>query len=127
MQGGKAIRISPRPGTFGAPDPEREAVLASMNSEAGPDVRRRFFELQRNRSEGVLSAPLEQLYEVREVPAEVPPRARVMASVDCAACGEPTMETRIRRLYGDLMCAPCFEERLSGRMPLDAPSRRPGL
>ncbi|MBW3641316.1 MAG: TraR/DksA C4-type zinc finger protein [Actinobacteria bacterium] len=34
-----------------------------------------------------------------------PPRpARILASIDCVACGEPTMETRTRRLDGRELC-----------------------
>lgn len=54
-----------------------------------------------------------------------PRPARILASVDCAGCGEPTMETRIRRLDGDELCGPCFDARLAGRIPVAAPSRRP--
>lgn len=123
---GKAIRISPRPGSFGTPDPEREALMVSMRSgQAGPEERRRFSQIQQDRSRSVLGVPIETLYDVREVRAEIPPIARIMASVDCAACGEPTMETRIRLLHGEQMCGPCFDERLAGRTPVATPTVRP--
>jgi len=122
---GKAIRISPRPGSFGVPDPEREALMSAMRSgQAGPDERARFGQIQQERSRSLLEVPIEDLYDVREVRAEIPPMARIMASLDCASCAEPTMETRIRRLHGEELCGPCFEERLAGRTSVPAPTLR---
>ncbi len=124
---GKAIRISPRSGSWGAPDPEREALMATVRSGgAGPEDRSRFWALQGERSRALLEAPIDSLYDVREIDVAMPPMARIMASVDCAACGEPTMETRIRRLDGAELCGPCFDERMAGRSPVASPSRRAG-
>ena len=39
--------------------------------------------------------------------------ARIHDSVACAGCGEPTMQTRIRRLEGKGFCPACFEAALS--------------
>ena len=124
---GKAIRISSKPGSRATtPDAERTPTMAlGQHDLAGPDSRDRFWETQRQRSEVLLRVPIEQLYEVREVDVAMPPTARVMASVDCSACREPTMETRIRRLDGAELCGPCFDQRLAGRAPVAAPSRRP--
>ena len=55
----------------------------------------------------MLDASEDELFEVRDVTgAEVPPRAFVHVSVECAECGEPTMETRIRRFGGRELCPP---------------------
>jgi len=102
---GKAIRISPKPGSWGRPG-------------AAPTTRE-------ERSAALLRVPVEDLYDVREVSVTAPPMARVMASVDCASCGEPTMETRIRRLDGAELCGPCFDARLAGRAPVAGLGRRP--
>jgi len=127
---GKAIRLSPRPRSFGAPDTdaERATLMAAVRSgTAGPDERARFWAVQQERSTALLEVPIEELYDVREVDVAMPAMARVMASVDCAVCGEPTMETRIRRLDGDELCGPCFDARLAGRSPVAPPTtRRPG-
>ncbi len=80
---GRAVRVSLRPGGF------------------GPD------------SESLLQRPVEELYDVQEVDVELPAPARVFTSVCCASCGEPTMETRVRRLSGEQLCQPCFEQRLA--------------
>ncbi|CAN5499238.1 FmdE family protein [soil metagenome] len=123
---GKAVRISPRPGNWGLPDTERDELFALVRTgTASPEDRQRFRDLQQQRSQAVLDAPLDELYDVREVDVEAPQPARIRASVECADCSEPTMETRIRRLDGAELCPPCFEDRLAGRAPVATPGRRP--
>ncbi len=122
---GRAVRVSTRPGAFGAGDGEWEPLFARVRSgAASPDERHRFWELQGQRSEAILAAPLDRLYDVREVKLTVPPTARVLASVPCSACGEPTMETRVRRLEGRDFCVPCFDAALSGTASVAPPRQR---
>jgi formylmethanofuran dehydrogenase subunit E len=112
---GRAVRISVRPGAWGPRDPEREDLFRKVRAgSATAEERDRFWALQRADSERLLAAPIEDLYDVREVSVRPPRRARIHASVECASCGEPTMETRIRRLEGRDLCPPCFEEALAG-------------
>jgi len=106
---GRAVRVSMRPGGFGPPDPDRETRFAG----------------HRERSQQILATPLEELYDVRDVDVDLPPLARVFASVECASCGEPTMETRVRRLAGRELCPPCFDAALAGDAPVAAPLRAP--
>ncbi len=124
---GKAVRISTRPGGGGPPDPEWEGLFAKVRSgTASPDERRRFGAIHQQRSESVLAAPLEQLYEVREIDVEAPKPARIHVSVECASCGEPTMETRIRRLDGRELCLPCFEAAMAGNVRVASPAAAGG-
>ena len=57
----------------------------------------------------ILTAPEADVVSWREVTASVPPPARLHASAPCAACGEPVMETRLRRVGGRLLCIPCAD------------------
>lgn len=124
---GRAVRVSLLPGAFGPDDPEREELRAKIRAGvAGAEERSRFWELQQQRSEQLLAAPLEQLYEVREVAVEPPRPARVHTSLECASCGEPTMETRIRQLGGAQLCPPCFEQALAGSTPVQLGQRPAG-
>ncbi|MGI9032807.1 MAG: FmdE family protein [Acidimicrobiales bacterium] len=119
---GKAVRVSTRPGGWGPPDPEWEALFAKVRSKtASVDERQRFGALHEQRSEKVLGAPIDELYEVREIETEAPRPARIMASVECESCGEPTMETRVRRLDGRELCLPCFEAGLVGTVRVAPP------
>ncbi len=111
---GKAIRISTRPGAFGR-SPEHSELFAKVrNKSATEEERARFKELHANRSEAILRASEEELYTVEEPEAvEIPPMARIHNSITCADCGEPTMETRVRRLEGKELCPACFDAALS--------------
>jgi len=118
---GRAVRVSMRAGGAGALDPAWKALFAKVRSHtASAEDRQQFFAMQQDRSERVLAAPLEELYDVLEADVEAPPPARILESVECASCGEPTMETRVRRLDGRELCQQCFEQRWaapSGSLP----------
>ncbi|MGI9080130.1 MAG: FmdE family protein [Acidimicrobiales bacterium] len=101
---GAAIRISGRLRGAGVP-----ASGDTPGNEVPGDGRERSPASMQERSEAILAAPIDELYEVRTVDAVVPPTARVFASLDCGSCGEATMETRIHLLDGHQLCPPCFE------------------
>jgi len=107
---GKAIRIVARPNAFGEPNPEHQALFARVRSgQATEEERARFWTLHQERSQQILNAPLEQLFEVQSVTTRAPARARIWESLVCEECGEKTMETRTRRLGGRTLCIPCFQ------------------
>ena len=119
---GRAMRVSTRPGGWGPADPEWEGLFAKVRTHAATaEERQRFGTLHLERSRRILAAPLDSLYDVREVQVEAPHPARILASIECQSCGEPTMETRIRRIDGRELCLPCFQEALSGRTAVPAP------
>lgn len=81
----KNLRVSLRPGIFGDEDrDERIRKLLEMDDD--------------------------ELFDVREVDMELPPRAVIHNSVICSRCGEPVMETRTREKGGSIYCIPCYEE-----------------
>jgi formylmethanofuran dehydrogenase subunit E len=121
---GKGVRVSTRADQWGRPEPEWHELLGKIRTGiASVDERERFAAGQRQRSALVMKAPLEELYDIREVSVEAPQHARILASVNCASCGEPTMETRIRRLDGQELCLPCLEDRLAGVVLVAKPTR----
>lgn len=123
---GKAIRVSTRPKGFGPQDPEWEQLFARVRAGTATDEEReRFNERHQQRAHSLLEAPIEQLYILHEVDAPMPHRARIHTSVQCESCGEPTMETRVRRLRGRELCQPCFEAALEGRVV--EPVREPAI
>ena len=123
---GRAIRVSTRSGGWGAFDNERLALFPKIRSGVATiEERQRFFVLQQEHSGRILASPIEQIYDVREVDVTPPPLARVLASIDCASCAEPTMETRIRKYEGHELCPPCFEHAVAGTTPVAlSPGRR---
>ncbi len=107
---GKAIRVMGKPNAFGK-DPEREALMTKMDTgDATPADRKRFQELQWQRGLAILEAPEEELFTVTQVEPVIPAHARLRASVECEICGESTMETRTRRIKGQIVCLPCFQK-----------------
>ena len=122
---GLALRVSARAGAWRRPEGWQELFAKVRAGTATPEERRHFWDVQLETSERILSMPIEELYDVRQVDVKAPPRARILESVDCAACGEPTMESRVRRLDGRELCQPCFERALAGEAPVASPTTRP--
>lgn len=60
--------------------------------------------------EKIMSAELEDIFELQRILFQPPRRARILQSLQCASCGEATMESRIRRIEGKHLCIPCFME-----------------
>jgi len=105
----KAIRILVRPQAFGVPSPEQEGVMKRWRTGAATDEeKQQAKEMHKRRAEMILSAPLDDLLEVREIKPDVPPRARIFNSIVCDGCGEKTMETRLHLLEGNVYCPECF-------------------
>jgi formylmethanofuran dehydrogenase subunit E len=110
---GKAVRISGRPDAWRR-DPTHEELFAKVRAGAATEEEiARFRELHLASADALLQIDPYDLFEVREVPDGPPRKARIHASVNCADCGEATMETRIRRFGGRELCPECFEEALA--------------
>jgi formylmethanofuran dehydrogenase subunit E len=107
---GNALRLVMKPQPRDESNTEHRELMARIQSgEASPEDRARFQDLFRQRGQAILDLPLEQLFEVQTVEPRIPAKARVRDSIQCEACGEMVMETRIRLLGGRKLCIPCFE------------------
>lgn len=111
---GRAVRISARPAAS-SPPANAELMGRVQAGTATPEERQELLSGAQQWSQHLLAAPLEELYEVREVNAEPPGRARIHTSIECDACGEATMETRLRLLQGRRLCTLCFADAMAGR------------
>jgi formylmethanofuran dehydrogenase subunit E len=78
--------------------------------ELEPAERARLKELTAAKSQEIMEADLEMLFDVKPALGPIPRRARILDGVVCEACGERAMETRVRRFMGKTLCIPCFEE-----------------
>ncbi|MDD3553455.1 MAG: FmdE family protein [Deltaproteobacteria bacterium] len=66
--------------------------------------------MDRNKWQGhILTAPIPELFQVTEPRCELPPKARIVKSVECACCNERTMEHKTRLHDGKPYCSDCFE------------------
>lgn len=108
---GKAIRISAQAGFGGPPDPRESEIFDRMRAdEPVSDEDRAYFDNGRGRRiDVILSAPLEDLFEIRQVEVEMPDKARILRSAVCTECGEATMALRVHHFRGQAYCTPCFE------------------
>lgn len=122
---GRAVRVVGRPGAWQR-DPEHQELFAKVRAgQANPEERARFQELHVAQSRAVLAFEPDELFAVQELTASPPQMARIHVSVRCEACGEETMETRVRRLDGRDLCVPCFEAALGGEQRVASPAAGP--
>ena len=84
---GKAVRLSAKPKRRTGEEPESKE----------------------ERSRLMLTKPLDEIFDVQEVDLELPGHASIHESIECEACGEPTMATRVREAEGKRLCIPCSD------------------
>lgn len=68
---------------------------------------------RKTREEFILHAPQDAIIRLCHVDLDEPESASKRSSCNCAVCGEPVMETRLREVREGLACIPC-SERISG-------------
>jgi formylmethanofuran dehydrogenase subunit E len=59
---------------------------------------------KKERTDRVLAARTDELFDISETSMELPAEARIMRSVRCDGCGEPVMESRADRVDGRTLC-----------------------
>jgi formylmethanofuran dehydrogenase subunit E len=107
----KAIRVLTKPTAWGDPNDEHRRLFAKVRAGTNtPEEKSRFQELHVAKAKRILDAPSEELFSVNEIETTPPKKARIHTSIECAECGEATMETRIRKFGGRDLCIPCFEK-----------------
>ncbi|MBU8849022.1 MAG: TraR/DksA C4-type zinc finger protein [Desulfobacterales bacterium] len=63
-----------------------------------------------NRIKRILAADLKDLFVIEDVDTPPVRPARILKSIQCDACREMTMESRIRLFDGKNLCIPCFQK-----------------
>jgi ribosomal protein L37AE/L43A len=81
-----------------------------MDMTAIPDEHSEFHERQAAVIDKILKMPVEELFIVKEVKPEIPVRAKIFASIQCASCGKRVTEHRARVRNGKFICIPCNEK-----------------
>lgn len=72
----------------------------------------KFQELHEKRLKDILETDPNILFTIKEIDTNVPPQARVVESVACDMCGEPTMADLLQNIEGQRVCIPCSERAL---------------
>ena len=57
-----------------------------------------------------LDVPIEKMFRIRKGTFVLPPPSMMYPWVRCAACGENIMESRARRIKGEIICLECANE-----------------
>ena len=81
-----------------------------MSRTATPAEQKEFHRRQAAVIEKILKMPVDELFIIREVKPEIPERAKIFTSVQCATCGEMVAEHRARVRDGKIVCMPCAGE-----------------
>lgn len=106
---GKAVRIVYR-GTAGSDTPDGIALRRKVfGGTATPEERARFEQHKNKRIRELLTAPAEIIFAFKQPAFDIPERARIFESFACEACGEATMEPRLRLVDGRKLCLDCAQ------------------
>jgi len=86
-------------------------VLMGRESEGSATAAelKRIPEVKEILKERLMAMDLDDMFNVTWTQNGPPRPARVLASLTCEKCGEPTMESRTRRFAGKTLCSQCFE------------------
>ncbi len=105
---GKGVRLSMRPNMM-TPNEEHTALIQKVRSgEATEEEQSRFQQLHHNRSREILETPADQLFNIKAVQMQPPPKAKMEPSELCDICGEPAMRTKLEMVDNKKVCKGCM-------------------
>lgn len=106
---GAGIRAILKPEAMG---PNQQKCLAILKKDEAGQASAEDLELlevmREEQQKMLMTASLEELFELSTPTAQQPKPAKVLATLICEHCGEGTMESRTRRFDGQTLCIPCF-------------------
>jgi formylmethanofuran dehydrogenase subunit E len=109
-----AVRISLKAGAMSRPEEQSRIADRIATGEATEAEIRQAADWRQEKIQYLLSAPVEDLFDIREVEIEIPPTARIFRSVNCDRCGEPVMETRTIWQGDEVICLECDSAQENG-------------
>ena len=106
----KAMRLVLRPTIYGDTGPLMRKLRHKMQAKGLSEQEEKTWKETRAAiSKRIMESDMTQVFDFKAPEGEVPKKARILASLTCASCGEPVMETRTRRFNEQVLCIPCFE------------------
>jgi len=108
----RAIRLVQRPEpVVERIDPQAAALRPKvMGGTATTEELKEFHERQAAVIDRILAMPVDDLFLIKENVPDIPEKARIFRSVQCASCGEMVAEHRARVKDGKFVCIPCAGE-----------------
>lgn len=64
--------------------------------------------------EYLLNAPIDEIFDYKDVEIELPQKARIFSSLSCEKCGEFASENKIRLQDGKKVCLDCLDDYTRG-------------
>jgi formylmethanofuran dehydrogenase subunit E len=108
---GRAFRTCLKAGAF-SPSEERQRLFQKIQAgQASEEEQKAFREGHAQSARTLMQMPVDELLDVREVSGELPPKARMVKSQACAACGEPVREDYLSDEGGRRVCPACKKEK----------------
>lgn len=107
---GKTIRIALKadlPKSSSSPE-HAELIRKAREDIATVEEITQLKELHRKKACHILEAPIDSLFNMREVEMRLPEKAIVVQSLPCEKCGEPTMSTKLDNVAGKKICRECL-------------------
>jgi formylmethanofuran dehydrogenase subunit E len=104
---GKGIRFVLKSDTVPREQRHLDLIKKVQSDTATESEQIEFKKLHRERSFEILEKPIEALFNVRELHAELPPKAKIEPSEPCEDCGEPTMASKLAEVNGKMLCRSC--------------------
>ena len=106
---GKAIRLVVK-GLDENKYPELSALREKVSSgEAAEEEKQKYDQKAQEALQAFLNDPLESIMDIEEVEIDLPEKARIFKSINCALCGEKVMEPRARVKDNQAVCIPCAD------------------
>ena len=106
-ESGKGVRIVLKLDTIPENKHHKNLIKKMQTDTATESEREEFKKLHQKRSFEILEMPIENLFNVKEIHIDLPPKAKIEPSNPCDRCGEPTMVSKLSEVAGLLICRNC--------------------
>ncbi len=106
---GKALRIAVKWTPPAETEEEKEMWKRYAEGERSEEVLKAVHNRKARKTEAIMNAADNELFEVKKTEIDLPKEARIYPSATCAICGEKVMETSTRFRNGKTVCIPCAE------------------
>jgi formylmethanofuran dehydrogenase subunit E len=105
----RAVRVALK--TMPAAEAEKRRELREkINSGTATEPERNMWEeLKTNAALAIVDGAPNEFYDVKEVSTQPPPKARIIDTVPCDACGEDTMTSKTVTKNGRTLCQECAQ------------------